>query len=100
MTFPLADIPVELTVVSGSARKYGLQLSAAPTQPPPQDTVVQISTPDTHGSMKVPGAFDTKIYPITLRRGLNRIQFRVLGPFGAITRLADVHLVPLPTSTP
>ncbi len=100
VTFPLADIPVELTVVSGSARKYGLQLSAAPAQPLPKDTIVQISTPDTHGSTKVPGAFDTTIYPITLRRGLNRIQFRVLGPFGAITRLANVHLVPLPASTP
>lgn len=100
LTFPLANVPVELTVVSGSARKYGLQLAAAPPQPPPKGTVVQVSTPDTHSSFKVPGTFGPTIYPISLRRGLNRIRFRVLAPAGAATRLADVHIVPLPAAAP
>ncbi|HEX5922499.1 MAG TPA: hypothetical protein VFY45_01625 [Baekduia sp.] len=100
VTFPLANIPVQLTVVSGSARKYGLQLSAAPAQAPPQGTVVQVLTPDTHGSFKIPGTLGPTIFPISLRRGLNRIQFRVLAPAGSTTRLADVHIVPLPAPAP
>jgi hypothetical protein len=97
VTFPLWNIPVELTVASGSARRYGLQLTAAPAQAPPKGTVVQIRTPDTHGSFKIPGTLGPTIFPISLRRGLNRIQFSVLAPVGSTTRLADVHIVPLPS---
>jgi hypothetical protein len=100
VAFRLWDIPVELTVVSGSARKYGLQLSAAPAQPPPKGTVVQIRMPDTNTSFTVPGTLDPTVYPISLRRGLNRIQFRVTRPAGASTRLADVRIVPLPAAAP
>jgi hypothetical protein len=96
VTFPLWDIPVELTVVSGSSRRYGLQLAAAPTQAPPKDTVVQVRMPDTHSSFTIPGTLGPTIFPISLRRGLNRIQFSVLAPVGSSTRLADVHIVPLP----
>jgi hypothetical protein len=96
VTFPLSNIPVVLTVVSGSARDYGLQLSAAPQQAPPRGTSVQIRMPDTHRSLQVPGTFTPAIYPIRLRRGMNRIAFSVTRPAGATTRLADVHIVPLP----
>ena len=100
VTFPLASTPVVLTVVSGSARDYGLQLSAAPQQAPPRGTSVLIRMPDTHRSLRVTGAFPPTIYPIRLRRGLNRIAFSVTRPVGASTRLADVHIVPLPPATP
>ncbi len=96
VTFPLWNVPVQLTVASGSARKYGLQLSAAPTQPPPKGTTVEVGMPDTHTAFTIPGTLGPTIYPISLRRGLNRIQFRVLAPVGATTRLADVHIVALP----
>jgi hypothetical protein len=100
LTFPLWDVPVVLTVASGSNRTYGLQLSAAPADPPPKGTVVEVRMPDTKTSFKIPGTLDPTIYPISLRRGLNRIQFRVLAPFGSSTRLADVHIVPLPSRAP
>jgi hypothetical protein len=100
VTFPLSDIPVELTVVSGRQRRYGLQLSGAPAQPAPKGTAVAVTFPDTHQQLQIPGTFAPTIYPISLRRGLNRIQFSVMRPFGAQTRLADVHIVPLPASTP
>jgi hypothetical protein len=100
VTFPLANIPVVLTVVSGSARDYGLQLSAAPPQAPPRGTSVLIRMPDTHRSLRVAGEFEPTIYPIRLRRGLNRIEFSVTRPVGSTTRLADVHIVPLPPATP
>jgi hypothetical protein len=100
LTFSLSNAPAVLTVASGSSRRYGLQLSAAPAQPPPKGTVVQIRTPSTHGSLSVPATFGPTIYPISLRRGLNRIEFRVTRPAAAITRLADVHIVALPAPAP
>jgi hypothetical protein len=100
VTFPLANIPVVLTVASGSPRDYGLQLSAAPQQAPPPGTSVLIRLPDTHRSLRVPGSFAPAIYPIRLRRGLNRIEFSVTRPVGSKTRLADVHIVPLPPPAP
>jgi hypothetical protein len=100
VTFPLWNIPVVLTVASGSARDYGLQLSAAPQQAPPRGMSVLIRMPDTHRSLRVPGAFAPTIYPIRLRRGLNRIEFSVTRPVGSSTRLADVHVVPLPPAAP
>ena len=96
VTFPLWNIPVVLTVASGSARDYGLQLSAAPQQEPPPGTSVLVRLPDTHRSFRVPGTFAPTIYPIRLRRGLNRIAFSITRPVGSQTRLADVHIVPLP----
>jgi hypothetical protein len=100
VTFPLADIPVVLTVVSGSARSYGLQLSAAPAQPPPSGTVVTLRNRDTGKAQRIPGTVGPTIFPISLRRGLNRLEFRVISPLGATTRLADVHIVPLPAAAP
>jgi hypothetical protein len=100
VTFPLSGPPVVLTVASGSARRYGLQLSAAPAQPPPADTVVTIRFSDTGKVLRVPATFGPTIFPISLRRGLNRIEFSVTRPAGAATRLADVHIVPLPAPAP
>jgi hypothetical protein len=100
VTFPLANIPVVLTVVSGSARNYGLQLSAAPTQPPPSATVVTLRNRDTGKAQRIPATVGPTIFPISLRRGLNRLEFRVISPIGATTRLADVHIVPLPAAAP
>jgi hypothetical protein len=100
VTFPLTATPVVMTVVSGSKRTYGLQLWAAPAVPPPKGTVVTVRMPDTHRTLRVPGEIGPTIYPITLRRGLNRISFSVARPTGAGTRLADVHLVPLPARNP
>lgn len=100
VTFPLWNIPVVLTVASGSARDYGLQLSALPQQAPPRGTSVLVRMPDTNRSFRVPGIFEPTIYPIRLRRGLNRIEFSITRPVGSKTRLADVHVVPLPPATP
>jgi len=95
VTFPLGQVPVVLTVVSGSPRRYGLQLIGAPQQAPPKGTTITIANADTHARFTVPPTFGARIYPIALRRGLNRIAFRVDQP-SAVARLADVHLVPLP----
>jgi hypothetical protein len=92
--------PPVLTVVSGSQRRYGLQLTAAPPQPPPRGTAVTIRMPATGEELRIPTTAPPTIYPITLRRGLNRIEFRVTGPPGAFARLADVHIVPLPDAAP
>jgi hypothetical protein len=100
VTFSLTRTPVVLTVASGSSRRYGLQLSAAPPQPPPRGTVVTISTPETGKILRIPASFGPTIFPISLRRGLNRIEFSVTRPAGAATRLADVHIVPLPAPAP
>ncbi|MET0602652.1 MAG: hypothetical protein ABW167_11735 [Baekduia sp.] len=100
VTFPLADVPVVLTVVSGSTRQYGLQLTAAPPQAPPPGTVVVLRNRDTGKAQRIPAMAGPTIFPISLRRGLNRLDFSVKRPFGATTRLADVHLVPLPAKAP
>jgi hypothetical protein len=100
VTFPLADIPVVLTVASGSARQYGLQLTAAPPQTPPRGTLVMLRNRDTGKAQRIPATVGPTVFPISLRRGLNRLEFSVKRPFGAITRLADVHIVPLPASAP
>jgi hypothetical protein len=100
LAFPLADLPVVLTVVSGSARQYGLQLTAAPAQPPPPGTVVILRNRDTGKAQRIPAMIGPTIFPISLRRGLNRLEFSVKRPFGATTRLADVHIVPLPAPAP
>jgi hypothetical protein len=100
VTFPVTDEAAELTVVSGRQRRYGLQLAGVPPQPPPEDTTVKVDFPDTRQTLRLPAVFPPTIYPISLRRGLNRIRFRVMGPDDAATRLADVHLVPLPPPTP
>jgi hypothetical protein len=100
LAFPLADVPVVLTVVSGSARQYGLQLTAAPPQPPPRGTVVMLRNRDTGKAQRIPATVGPTIFPISLRRGLNRLELSVKRPYGATTRLADVHIVPLPAPAP
>jgi hypothetical protein len=97
VTFSVApQAPAQLTVVSGSPRRYGLQLSAEPQQAPPEGTTVTILTPDTNRSLQIQPVLAPTVFPISLRRGLNRIVFVVNGPQGAVTRLVDVQLVPLP----
>ena len=78
----------------------GCRLSAAPPQPPPKGTIVQVRLPDTNTSFRIPDTFAPTIFPISLRRGLNRIQFRVLAPAGAATRLVDVQITPFPGAGP
>jgi hypothetical protein len=95
VTFVLGP-PVVLTVVSGSPRRYGLQLSAAPPVPPPRGTVVTIRMRDTGKVLQIPGTLGPTILPISLRRGLNRIEFSVTRSTALVTLLADVHIVPLP----
>jgi hypothetical protein len=97
VTFGLAPgTPAQLTVVSGSPRRYGLQLSAEPQQPPPAGTRITLSTPDTGRTLNLQPVFAPTIIPIALRRGLNRIVFAASGPPDAATRLVGVHIVPLP----
>jgi hypothetical protein len=100
VTFPLTDQATVLTVVSGRQRRYGLRLAAVSAQQPPGDATVAIDLPDTGQTLRLPAAFPSTTYPISLRRGLNRILFRLTRPTGASTGLEDVHLVPLPTPTP
>jgi hypothetical protein len=97
VTFGLAaGAPAQLTVASGSPRRYGLQLSAEPQPPPPAGTSVKIVTPDTNRTLQIRPQFAPTVIPISLRRGLNRIVFSVEGPQSATTRLVGVHIVPLP----
>ena len=101
VTFVLDAKPVVLTVASGSPRRYGLQLSATLAPPPtPGATAVTIRMPDTGKSLRLQGAFAPAILPISLRRGLNRIEFRVTQPAYGFTLLSDVHIVPLPETAP
>jgi hypothetical protein len=100
VTFSLAKDPVVLTVASGSAREYGLQLAAAPVQPPPRGTTVVLRNRDTGKAQRIPATVGPTIFPISLRRGLNRLEFSIKRPAGATTRLAEVHIVPLPAPAP
>jgi glycopeptide antibiotics resistance protein len=100
VTFNLSNKPAVLTVVSGSARRYGLKLSAAPAKPPPRGAVVTVRMRDTGKALRIPATLGPTVLPISLRRGLNRIEFRVTRPAGATTRLADVHIVPLHAAAP
>jgi hypothetical protein len=90
--------PVVITVASGSPRRYGLQLSG--TTPLPRGTTVTIRMRDTGKALQVPGALAPTILPISLRRGLNRIELSVRQPIDGFTLLSDVHIVPLPTTAP
>jgi hypothetical protein len=97
VTFGLApQAPAQLTVISGSPTRYGLQLSAEPQQAPPKGTTVTILTPDTNRSLQIQPVLAPTVFPISLRRGINRIAFVINGPPNASTRLVGVHLVPLP----
>jgi hypothetical protein len=101
VTFALGPEPVVLTVASGSPRRYGLQLSATPAQPPtPPATLVTIRMPDTDKTLQIPATLRPTVLPISLRRGLNRIEFRVTQPADGSTLLSDVHIVPLPAEVP
>jgi hypothetical protein len=95
MTFVLGP-PVVLTVASGSPRRYGLQLSAAPPVAPPRGTVVTIRLRDTGKVLRIPAVLAPTILPISLRRGLNRIEFSVASSTALTTLLTGVHIVPLP----
>ncbi len=86
-----------ITVASGSPRRYGLKLSAVPPQPPPRGTVVTIRMRDTGKVLQIPARLKPTVLPITLRRGLNRIEFSVAHPNDVPTRMVDVHIVPLPS---
>jgi hypothetical protein len=90
--------PVVITVASGSPRRYGLQLSS--TTPLPRGTTVTIRMRDTAKVLQIPGGLAPTILPISLRRGLNRIEFRVEQPADGSTLLSDVHIVPLPAPAP
>jgi hypothetical protein len=100
VTFALSTVPMVLTVASGSPRRYGLKLRAAPAKPPPRGTIVAIRMPDTGNALQIPATIGPTILPISLHRGLNRIEFRVARPAGAVTRLTDVRIVPLPSRAP
>jgi hypothetical protein len=100
VTFGLGRPPVVITVASGSPRRYGLQLSAAPPEPLPRGTTVTIRMRDTGKTLQIPATLRTTILPISLRRGLNRIEFSLPPQSGAVTRLVKVHIVPLPTTAP
>ena len=106
VTFPDGSVtvtmgaPVVITVASGSARRYGLALGATPSQPLPRGTAVTIRMRDTGKVMKIPASLAPTILPISLRRGLNRIAFSVPRARTPITRLDNVHIVPLPTPAP
>ena len=101
VTFPLADVPVGA---------HGRQRLGAPLRPAAQRRADPAAAQghrraDPHArhaqlDERSRARFGPTIYPISLRRGLNRIQFRVTRPVGAITRLADVHIVPLPAAAP
>jgi hypothetical protein len=99
VTFALGP-PAVLTVASGSPRRYGLQLSAAPPQPPPRGTVVTIRMRDTGKVMQIPASLGPTILPISLRRGLNRIEFSVANSNTVVTRMVEVRIVPLPAAAP
>ena len=99
VTFALGSEPVVLTVASGSSRRYGLKLSADPPPPPtPSATVVTIRMRDTGAALPIPAALRPTVLPISLRRGLNRIEFSVTRPAGGLVQLSDVHIVPLPAA--
>jgi hypothetical protein len=102
VTFPHGSVtfglgpPAVITVASGSPRRYGLQLSAVPPKPPPRGTLVTIRMRDTGKVMQIPTTLRPTILPISLRRGLNRIEFSAGNSNSAVTRLVKVHIVPLP----
>jgi hypothetical protein len=101
VTFILDARPAVLTVASGSSRRYGLRLSATPAPPPtPPATVVMIRMPDTGKSLRIPAALGPTVLPISLRRGLNRIELRVTQRAGGLVLLSDVHIVALPATAP
>jgi hypothetical protein len=95
VTFVLGP-PATITVASGSPRRYGLQLSAVAPQPPPRGTVVTIRMRDTGKVLQIPASLGPTILPISLRRGLNRIEFSVASSPATVTRMVEVHIVPLP----
>jgi hypothetical protein len=96
LAFPLKATPVKLTVASGSPTRYGLQLSATPPKPLPGGAQLIVETPDTGRALQLAPQLGPTTVPIALRRGLNRITFRLTGAKGGTTQLADVHIVPLP----
>jgi hypothetical protein len=99
VTFVLGP-PAVITVASGAPRRYGLQLSAVPPQPPPRGTTVTIRMRDTSKTMQIPASLGPTILPISLRRGLNRIEFSVANSNTVVTRMVEVHIVPLPAPAP
>jgi hypothetical protein len=98
LLFPLSQRPVELKVVSGSARRYGLSLTGVPlASSAPAATQIRIQNLDTRNGVTLPANFPQRTVPISLRRGLNRIIFVVTKPADGAVQLGDVHLAPLPS---
>jgi hypothetical protein len=106
VTFPEGSVtfvlgpPAVITVASGAPRRYGLQLSAVPPQPLPRGTTVTIRMRDTDKVMQIPARVGPTILPISLRRGLNRIELSVANSNTVVTRMVQVHIVPLPAPAP
>ncbi len=55
---------------------------------------------DTGKVIKIPATLRPTTLPISLRRGLNRIEFSVANSNTLVTRMVDVHIVGLPATAP
>ena len=95
-----ATTTAQLDVVSGSARIYGLQVTAAPAKPekpPGPGARLDVATPDVHRVLHLPPTLASTTLPVHLRRGMNRIKITLVGARkDEETRLSDVQLVPAP----
>jgi hypothetical protein len=96
LSFPVGRRALELDVVSGSKRRWGLAMSGQPLETPPKGTHVTIATPATRHAIRMPPEFEPTVVPIQLERGLNRIYISAGGAERAQARLADVHLTEMP----
>jgi hypothetical protein len=103
ITFPQGSVtfslgpPAVITVASGSPRRYGLKLSAVPRRPPPRGATVTIRMRDTGKVLQIPASLRPTVLPISLRRGLNRIEFSVARSNAVVIRMVKVHIVALPS---